>query len=129
MKRTGLKKLRNRPPGRYKTRLRRVDWKQQETGEAPTMVRGTNRRVIVVKSPDPQVFEEAIFVIREDLFHREQSAEKVLQQAQKAAGAYLRTATPPRRRWLRFRLPAPVYAAAGAVAAAIAWLAIRFVGV
>ena len=113
---------------RYKKRLRRLDFKQQLTGEAPTMVRGTNRRVVVVKSPDPQVFEEAIFIIREDLFHREQSAEKVMRQAQKAAGAYLRTAVQSRRR-LRFRLPAPVYAAAGAAAAGIAWLALHFVGV
>lgn len=92
------------------------------------MVRGTNRRVIVVRSPDPKVFEEAIFIIREDLFHREQSADKVLRQAREAAGAYLRTAAPPRRR-SRLRLHAPVYAAAGALAAAIAWLALRFVGV
>ena len=92
------------------------------------MVRGTNRRVIVVKSPDPKVFEEAIFIIREDLFHRDQSAKAVMRQARKAAGAYLRTAAPPRRR-LRLRLPAPAYAAAGALAAAIAWLALRLVGV
>ena len=116
------------PPGRYKSRPGRLDFKHQHAGEATGVVKGTSRRVIVVRSPDPQVFEEAIFVIREDLFYREQSAEKVLQQARQAAGAYLRTATPPRRR-ARWRLAAPVYAAAGALAAGIAWLALHFVGV
>lgn len=92
------------------------------------MVRGTNRRVVVVRSPDPRVFEEAIFVIREDLFHRDASAEKVLAEARMAARAYLRKSVPPRR-GLRFRVPAAVYAAMGAAAAGIAWLALRFVGV
>ena len=56
------------------------------------MVKGTNRRVVVVKSPDPSIFEEAIFVVREDLFHRGNSAEKVMNEARRAAGAYLRSA-------------------------------------
>ncbi len=113
---------------RYKGCQSRVDFKHHRAGEAAGVVKGTSRRVIVVRSPDPQVFEEAIFVIREDLFHREQSAETVLRQARQAAGAYLRTAAPPRRR-ARWRLAAPVYAAAGALAAGIAWLALHFVGV
>ncbi len=91
------------------------------------MVRGTNRRVVVVRSPDPQIFEEAIFIIREDLFRREDSADKVLRQARQAANAYLRKTTPPRR-WYA-RLPATLYAGLGAVAAGIAWLAFRLVGV
>lgn len=127
MKRPALKKRFARLPGRYKKRRSRADFKQQQMGEAPAMVRGTNRRVVVVKSPDPQVFEEAIFVIREDLFHREQSADKVIRQAQRAAGAYLRRSVPGRR--IRLHFPAPVYAAAGALAAGIAWLALHFVGV
>ena len=113
---------------RYKKGRSRLDWKHWETGEAPAMVRGTNRRVVVVRSPDPKIFEEAIFVIREDLFHRDTSADQVLLEARRAAGAYLRRSTPARRRF-RLRLPAPVYAAAGALAAGIAWLALHFVGV
>ena len=116
------------PAGRYKEGPSRLDFKQQQTGEATALVRGTNRRVIVVKSPDPKVFEEAIFVIREDLFHREMSADKVMRQARQAAGAYLRRSVPARRR-ARLRLPAGVYAGLGAVAAAAAWLALRLVGV
>ena len=29
------------------------------------MVKGIARRVVVVKSPDPKVFDEAIFLVRE----------------------------------------------------------------
>lgn len=92
------------------------------------MVKGTNRRVVVVRSPDPQFFEEAIFVIREDLFRREGSPEQVLRQARQAAGAYLRRTAPPRRR-SRLRLPATLFAGLGAAAAGIAWLCLRLVGV
>ena len=121
-------------PGKWLARLYkkgpgRVDWKHWETGEAPAMVKGTNRRVVVVRSPDPRIFEEAIFVIREDLFHQGASAEKVLAEAKQAARAYLRKTTGgPRRRFLS-HIPATLYAGLGAVAAGIAWLAFRFVGV
>ena len=30
------------------------------------MVKGTSRQVIVVHSPDPKLFEQAIFILRED---------------------------------------------------------------
>ena len=93
------------------------------------MVRGTNRRVVVVKSPDPQIFEEAIFIVREDLFHRGNSAEKVMGEARRAAGAYLRGATGLRRPPLWRRIPAGLFAGIGAAAAGIAWLAFRLVGV
>ena len=32
------------------------------------MVKGVTRQVIVVKSPDPKLFEQAIFIMREDAF-------------------------------------------------------------
>lgn len=112
----------------YKKGRGRENWKHWEMGEAPAMVRGTNRRVVVVRSPDPRIFEEAIFVIREDLFRREGSAETVLREARRAAGAYLRKSAPSRRRF-SLRLPAPLYAGLGAAAAGIAWLCFHFVGV
>ena len=34
------------------------------------MVKGISRRVIVVKSPDPRLFEEAIFIVKEEAFQR-----------------------------------------------------------
>lgn len=83
------------------------------------MVKGINKRVIVVKAPDPRLFEQAIFIMREDAFAEGVSAEQVLEEAQKAAKSYVRGNTQVGR-WIRF-LPAPAWAAAGALAATAAW--------
>ena len=115
--------------GLYKKGSRRADLKQREMGEAPTMVRGTNRRVVVVRSPDPKIFEEAIFVVREDLFRQASSADKVMSEARKAARSYLDRAVGTKRRPFLARIPTAIYAGIGALAAAVAWLAFRFVGV
>lgn len=48
------------------------------------MVKGVARRVIVVKSPDPRLFEQAIFIVKEDAFTKGGvSAEQVLQEAKR----------------------------------------------
>lgn len=84
------------------------------------MVKGTNRHVIVVRSPDPKVFEEAIFVLREE-YLRERSAAEVLEEAQTAAAEYLRkngggqTRRFARLRWVLLSL-------CGLLAAGIGWL-------
>ena len=101
------------------------------------MIKGCSRRVIVVKSPDPKLFEEAIFILRDDLFkgggcgEGERSARQILKEAKKAADSYLRNKTGKRR--FRFRIfsrfPAPFFAAAGAAATGVAWLALKLVGV
>ena len=47
--------------------LRRLNYKQKtDNREATEVIKGVAKRVIVVKSPDPKVFEEAIFIVRED---------------------------------------------------------------
>ena len=48
------------------------------------MVKGTNRRVVVVRYPDPKMFEEAIFVLRDDGSHGK-TAEQVMDEARLAA--------------------------------------------
>ena len=35
------------------------------------MVKGITRQVILVKSPDPRLFEEAIFIVKEEALNRE----------------------------------------------------------
>ena len=35
------------------------------------MVKGITRQVILVKSPDPKLFEEAIFIVKEEALARE----------------------------------------------------------
>ena len=46
------------------------------------MVKGITRQVILVRSPDPKLFEEAIFIVKEEALAREGvSADQVLRQA------------------------------------------------
>lgn len=93
------------------------------------MVKGVAKRVIVVKSPDPKLFDEAIFIVRDDvLLSTEVDSEEVLRQAQMVAGSYLKSTT-GRTRLKLARFPAPAFAAAGAAVTSIAWLALRLVGV
>lgn len=84
------------------------------------MVQGVSRQVIVVKSPDPRFFEQAIFIVKEDAFGKGASAEAVLQEARRAADGYLKRASGWRRTWRK--IPAPVYAAGGALGATLCWL-------
>lgn len=82
------------------------------------MVKGISRQVIVVRSPDPKLFEQAIFILREDALGKGGLSDKaVLRQAQQAAGSYL-----PRGR--RKSLPGyrALWAAAGAAATGALWL-------
>ena len=55
------------------------------------MVKGTTRRVILVRSPDPRVFEEAIFIVREDAQERGATPDDILKEAQRVASEYVRT--------------------------------------
>ena len=55
------------------------------------MVKGITRQVILVKSPDPKLFEEAIFIVKEEAMNREGvSADQVIRQARQAADGYLK---------------------------------------
>jgi hypothetical protein len=93
------------------------------------MIKGISRRVVVVKSPDPEIFDEAIFIVRDDYLKRGgTSPEAVLREAQRTAERYLKENTTGRRR-LFSRIPPSACAAAGAAATGIAWLALRLVGV
>ena len=84
------------------------------------MVKGITRQVILVKSPDPKLFEEAIFIVREDAMNREGvSAEQVLRQARQAADGYLkgnRVSGKLIQRW-----KGPIWGMAGAAAASLCW--------
>lgn len=91
------------------------------------VVKGISKRVIVVKSPDPRIFEQAIFIIREDFAGQAGVSNKeVLRQARRAADSYLRGGCRfPGRLLASFR--GPLYAAAGAAATGLAWLAVNLV--
>lgn len=72
------------------------------------MVKGTSKRVVVVKSPDPKVFEQALFIVREEYAGTGGSARhEILREAQEVADRYLHSVSPPggrRRRRLRLIL-------------------------
>ena len=60
------------------------------------MVKGTSRRVIVVDSPDPTYFEQAIFIVRNDVYERPGvTAQQVLGEACRIAKGYAATAKKP----------------------------------
>ena len=89
------------------------------------MVKGITRQVILVKSPDPKLFEEAIFIVKEEALNREGvTPERIMREARQAADGYLKQG----RAWNRRldRLPAPAWGAIGAAAASAGWMAWLF---
>ena len=96
----------------------------REEEEFP-VVKGISKRVIVVKSPDPKIFEQAIFIIREDFAGQSGVSEKdVLREARAAANSYLGGGKRTTGK-LFARLRAPLYAAAGAIAGVLAGFALH----
>ena len=75
------------------------------------MVKGISRQVIVVQSPDRKLFEQAIFILRDNVGEGVTEAE-LLKEAELA----IRTPAMGKR-W-----QAPLWAAAGAAATGLVWL-------
>ncbi len=89
------------------------------------MVKGVSRRVIVVKTPDRRLFEQAIFIVKEDAFTQNGvTAEQVLAEAQRVADGYVRRNSVIGKRM--HRIPAFVYVAAGALLSTIVWAIVMF---
>jgi len=80
------------------------------------MVKGISRQVIVVQAPEPKLFEQAIFILKDDMGEGI-TDEALLKEAQKAISGPDRSAR-KRHIWLY----GIFWAAAGAVATGIAWL-------
>ena len=74
------------------------------------MVKGVSRQVIVVKSPDPKLFEQAIFILRTDA--ESVSDEVLLKEARQAA----------RSKVSQLVSFGPIWAAGGAFCTALVWL-------
>ena len=78
------------------------------------MLKGVTKSVIVVPSPDPSLFESAIFILRpEAVPDEEESRRRLLREAGLIAGLYVRERVPAGRRGV----PAPAWAGIGAAAA------------
>lgn len=80
------------------------------------MVKGISKQVIVVNAPDPQLFEQAIFILNEDAVGREGITEELLL---KEAKSLIGTGRNKRR---DFMVSATVWASAGAFATGLVWL-------
>ena len=110
--------------------LSRLNWEHMEPQGGIDVVKGVSHRVIVVKSPD-KYFEEAIFVIREDVLRSTgANSESVLKEARRVANSYVavRNKTGKGKRFMS-KLPAPLFIAAGAAATGVAWLTMHLCGV
>lgn len=83
------------------------------------MVKGISRQVIVVRSPDPKLFEQAIFILRENALGKDGMSDRaILRQAQQAAGSYV----PNGKQRCHFLLSGPLWAAGGALITGLLWL-------
>ena len=78
------------------------------------MVKGVSRQVIVVHSPDPKLFDQAIFILKDDAVGQGITEEALLKEAQQV----IRTSAGKRKPYLS----GPVWAAGGALATGLAWL-------
>jgi hypothetical protein len=83
------------------------------------VVKGVCRRVIVIKSPELHLFDEAIFIVKEEALRAGGvTGEEIIRQAQQVADNYVRFHI--KKSWLS-KLPAPVFAAFGAGITALVW--------
>ena len=78
------------------------------------MVKGISRQVIVVDGPDPKLFDQAIFILKNDALGEGITEEALLKEAKRIAAA-------PRSR-RNSAAYGPVWACGGAVMTGIAWL-------
>ena len=74
------------------------------------MVKGLSRKIIVVKSPDPKIFEQAIFILRDDA--RDVTEEMLLKEAERAI----------RFPQVKEKWCGPIWAAAGVAVTGLAWI-------
>ena len=73
------------------------------------MVKGISRQVILVHSPDKKLFEQAIFILRDDA--KEVTEDMLLKEAEKAI----------RFPQVKEKWCGPLWAAAGAAVTGLAW--------
>lgn len=85
------------------------------------MVKGISRRVVVVDSPDPRIFEQAIFIVRNDVLNRDGvTSQAIVDEARRVAKSYTQGAGRISHRW-RTLSPA-LYTSLGAGGIGLLWL-------
>ena len=82
------------------------------------MIKGNNRQVVVVKAPDSRLFEEAIFLLREDALQRHGVTDgELLEQARRLAEGFSGRCAGKQR-----RLPPLAWSGIGAAITGLAWV-------
>ena len=76
------------------------------------MVKGISRQVIVVHSPDRKLFEQAIFILRDEALGEGVTEEALLKEAERV----IRTPA-VRKNW-----QGPIWAVGGALVTGLVWL-------
>ena len=84
------------------------------------MVKGISKQVIVVRSPDAELFDQAIFILK-DRQAADVSDEQLLRQANQAVERYARTSFSRSRLGRPRAMPPALYTAIGAAATALVW--------
>ena len=89
-------------------------------------MKGTARRVVVVKSPDPKIFEEAIFIVRDEFLRTSGvSSDDLLKEATRAADGYITATLGREERHKKEGVVGWFYAAAGAAITGLTWFAMH----
>lgn len=86
------------------------------------MVKGISRQVIVVHSPDPKLFEQAIFILKDEAVSEGVTEEALLKEAENAARD---GGSPRRKRHLIYY--GAFWAVLGAAVMGAVWLAAAFI--
>jgi hypothetical protein len=86
------------------------------------LLKGMTRRVVVVKSPDKKLFEEAVFFLTGDA-EKGVSSDQIVAEAQAIAGSFNREGAPSRAASL---LRTALWSLAGAALASAVWVLFVF---
>lgn len=81
------------------------------------MVKGISRQVIVVHAPEPKLFEQAIFILKEDAAKMGVTDEALLKEAERAI--HIGERLPKRRRLVGY---GAFWAAIGAAVTGLCWM-------
>ena len=79
------------------------------------MVKGISRQVILVQNPDPELFEQAIFILKDEAIAQGITDEQLLKEAKRLMRSAGKSSS---RRLLSY---GPVWAAMGAALTAVVW--------
>ena len=79
------------------------------------MVKGISRQVIVVQSPDPKLFEQAIFILKDNAVGQEGVTEEALLKESN------RMISKPQKRSTIYNVAGPIWACAGGLVIGILW--------